>query len=217
MRRCQGEVKEYLKGSFVPNWDAGRFYSCYKSDMKAGDRIVVHAYKAFGDCYRWWPAMVESIDDERVMTMSRVGHSVRGPKGGWVSKFDIRGVYWFDRPYNLVEVYLPSGKLKQVYIHIASPVQRGEGSLTYTDHELDVVRRPGQPVRIVDEHEFEEAAEEYGYSAAFQSACRHAVNEALQVAATWSPSGAPRRPYRRRQAVRTSTPAADSSTRNTEV
>jgi protein associated with RNAse G/E len=185
--------------------------------MQAGDRILVHAHKACGDCYRWWPATVESIDDERVVTMSRVGHSVRGPKGGWVSKFDIRGVYWFDRQYNLVEVYLSSGKLKQVYIHIASPARIDDRNVTYIDHELDVVARPGQPVRIVDEREFEEAAEEYGYSAAFQSACRHAVDEALQVVATWSPSGAPRRLYRRRQAVRTSTPAVDSSTRNTDV
>jgi protein associated with RNAse G/E len=185
--------------------------------MKAGDRILVHAYKACGDCYRWWPATVESIDSERVVTMSRVGHSVRGSKGGWVSKFDVRGVYWFDRPYNLVEVYLPNGKLKQVYIHIASPARIKEGSLTYVDHELDVVRRPGQPVRIVDENEFEEAAEEYGYSADFRSACRDAVDEALRVAESWNPRGAPRRSYRRRQAVRTSTPALDSSTLKTEV
>lgn len=187
--------------------------------MQAGDTIRIRALKACGNCYRWWPATIESIDRDGIVTMSRVGHAVRGPKGGWVSKFDIRGVYWFDRPYNLVEVYLPNGKLKQVYIHIASPARVDGTTLIYTDHELDIVRRPGQPVRVVDEHEFAEACEEYGYTHDFQHACRHAVEEAMRLALTWMPKGPPARTRRRdgSQVVRTSTPASDSRTRSTEV
>src|SRR5947209_18807461 len=183
--------------------------------MQVGDTIRIRALKACGNCYRWWPATVESIDRECIVTMARVCHAVRGAKGGWVSKFDMRGVYWFDRPYNLVEVYLPNGKLKQVYIHIASPARLDGTSLIYTDHELDIVRRPGQPVRVVDEHEFAEACEEYGYTSDFQHACRHAVEEAIRLAVTWSPIGPPRRSCRddRPHVVRTSTPALDSRTR----
>jgi protein associated with RNAse G/E len=187
--------------------------------MQVGDSIRIRAFKACGNCYRWWPATVEAIDEERVITMSRVGHTVRGPKGGWVSRFDMRGVYWFNRPYNLVEVYLPSGKLKQVYIHIASPAAIDEATVTYTDHELDIVRRPGQPIKVVDENEFVEAVEEYGYTPQFQRFCRHAVSEALHLAASWRPVGPPQRAptVRRAQCTRTSVPASNSRTRKTEV
>jgi protein associated with RNAse G/E len=187
--------------------------------MQAGDHIRIRALKACGNCYRWWPAFVESVEGGRIITMSRVGHAVRGPKGGWISKFDTRGVYWLDRPYNLIELYLPDGTLKQVYIHIASPARIEADEIIYTDHELDIVRRPGERIRVVDQGEFEVACSEYGYTPQFQSACKQAVSEAMHLAATWLPVGPPpcRRRARRRQRVRTSTPAIDSSTRSSEV
>jgi protein associated with RNAse G/E len=117
---------------------------------------------------------------------------VDGPKGGWISRFDVRTVYWFERPYNLVEVYLPDGELKQVYVHIASPACIQNGELCYTDHELDVVWRPGQRPRVVDEQEFSAAASEYGYSPEFQKVCRRAVGQALKLIRGWKVLGPPR-------------------------
>lgn len=181
--------------------------------MQVGEKIRIRALKACGDCYRWWPATIEALDSSSIVTVSRAGHAVHGPKGGWISKFDVRGVYWLDRPYNLVEVYLPDGQLKQVYIHIASPARVEGNTLIYTDHELDIVRRPGQQVRVVDEHEFEAAAEEYGYTPDFRSACRSAVADAVRLAARWCPKGPPGRC----QPERTSAPAMPSSTRKREV
>jgi protein associated with RNAse G/E len=154
--------------------------------------ITVRALKADGRTYRWWSAWVESFDAERIVTVSPAGHYVDGPQGGWVSRFDVRTVYWFARPYNLVEVYLPDGQLKQVYVHIASPAHVENGDLCYTDHELDVVWRPGHRPRVVDEQEFCAAASEYGYSPEFQKVCRRAVGQALKLIRGWTVLGPPR-------------------------
>lgn len=159
--------------------------------IRSGDLITVRALKADGHTYRWWTSWVEAIDKERIVTVSPMGHFVGGPKGGWISRFDIRTVYWFERPYNLVEVYLPDGSLKQVYVHIASPACLEHGELCYTDHELDVVWRPGHRPRVVDEQEFCAAASEYGYSPEFQKVCRRAVGQALQLVRGWTVSGPP--------------------------
>lgn len=160
--------------------------------ISAGDRVTVRAQKADGHTYRWWSAWVESVDAEKIVTIAPTGHFVDGPKGGWLSPFDVRTVYWFDRPYNLVELYLPNGHLKEVYVHIASPVSIEHGDLCYTDHELDVVWRPGHRPRVVDEQEFCAAASEYGYTPEFQKGCRRAVGQALNLIRGWTVLGPPR-------------------------
>lgn len=160
-------------------------------NVRPGDSITVTALKSDGEPYRWWRAIVESVCESRMVTLTRIGDPVHGPGGGWTQRHHIRTFYWLNRPYNLMEVYEPDGRLKQIYIHIASaPIFYGH-HLTYTDHELDVVRRHGQPVRVVDQDEFMAAAHRFGYSHEFQAACRKAVSEALTVCSRWRPLGPP--------------------------
>ncbi len=159
--------------------------------FRPGDTITVRALKSDGHAYRWWTASVEFVDDDSVITLSHAGHRVYGPQGGWVSAFDVRTIYWFERPFNLVEVYRPNGKLKQIYIHIASPARVDGTTLCYTDLELDVVWRPGRRPRVVDEQEFCAAAREYGYSVQFQNDCRRAANQALRLVRSWKLHGPP--------------------------
>jgi protein associated with RNAse G/E len=201
--------------------------------MNAGDSIEIRALKNDGTIYRWWQSTVESMCEDRLVTVNRAGDKVLGPCGGWAMKHATRTFYWFDKPYNLAEVYQPDGRLKQIYMHIASPARRFQGALVYTDYELDVVSRPGEALCVRDEEEFEEACTTYNYSPEFQCSCREAVQEALEVASAWRVAGVPRAPrpasrrrlrrrsssWRRRPQAetRTVTPATDSSTRKTDV
>jgi protein associated with RNAse G/E len=203
------------------------------NSIGAGDSIEIRALKNDGSIYRWWKATVESVNDGRVVTINRAGDQVHGPCGGWAMKHASRTFYWFDRPYNLAEVYQPDGRLKQIYIHIATPAKLVDGGLVYTDHELDVVRRPGKALCVRDEDEFEAACSIYNYSYEFQCSCREAVDEALRVAGSWRITGVPRlnrvgsrrrsgwraaSARRRAQSrTRTDTPATDSRTRRMDV
>ncbi|HLJ68461.1 MAG TPA: DUF402 domain-containing protein [Chloroflexota bacterium] len=175
--------------------------------MQDGETLEVRALKSDGTVYRWWRTTLESWDRDGVVTVNRAGDPVHGPGGGWAMKHATRSYYWFSRPYNLAEVYQPSGRLKQIYIHIASPARLTSGVLSYTDHELDVVKRPGQALLVRDEDEFEDACALYGYSPEFQCSCREAVDEAARVATRWRCAGPPRtrRPRPRRQSTRRAT------------
>ncbi|GAC1464347.1 MAG: hypothetical protein NVS2B16_23430 [Chloroflexota bacterium] len=159
--------------------------------VQAGDVIIVMALKADGQPYRRWKTVVESSGDDHIVTVSRIGDAVSGPCGGWRQRHDVRTFFWFERPYNLLEVYEDDGRLKQIYVNIASVPVLKDRTLIYTDYELDVVRRQGRPIRVVDEDEFIQAAQQFGYSHEFQKSCRRAVAEALHLVSRWRPLGPP--------------------------
>jgi protein associated with RNAse G/E len=156
-----------------------------------GAPIEVRALHSDGTAYRWWPTTVESASANALVTYSAPGKLIHGPAGSSVATFHIRATYWYERPYNLFEVYRADGHLLEVYVNIASPAHLDGHTLTFTDHELDVVLQPGQPPVVVDEDEFAEAAERYGYSAEFQAACHQAVADVLSFIQDWQPAGLP--------------------------
>jgi protein associated with RNAse G/E len=159
--------------------------------LLAGERVQVRAYKADGRCYRWWYATVEAAGADELVLVTPAGHRVEDVSGGWFSRYSIRAYYWPRRWYSLMEVYLPDGKLVEIYININSPVEIEEGQVRFTDYELDVSREPPDPARIVDEDEFQAAAARYGYSEALQQACYRVAGEALEVASRWQARGMP--------------------------
>ena len=155
--------------------------------MQAGDRVQVRVLRADGALYRSWQATVEQVTLTALVVFKAVGTLVEGPAGGWESEYAVRTCYWFDRPYNLAEVYTPDGRLLELYANIAGPPQVEDGCLSYVDHELDVVCEPGQPPYVVDQDEFAEAAVRYAYSAAFQAECWRAVEAARAAELAWRP------------------------------
>ena len=133
--------------------------------------------------------MIKAIDSESVCTFSPIGTTIPGPNGGWDTTENIRTFYWFDRSYNLLEMYDAHGTLLQLYAHIASPVQIVEGELHYTDYELDVVCHSGQVPFIDDEHEFEQAVAKYNLTPEFRAACYQTVDEVIELIHEWVPQG----------------------------
>lgn len=178
--------------------------------MRPGDEIVILALKSDGTVYRRWRARVESVARDHIVTINRIGDRVEDIERSWSHRQHSRNFYWFDRPYNLAEVYEQDGRLKQLYVHIASPAVLRDRTLEYTDHELDVVKRGRKPPRVVDREEFAAAIVAYGYSPAFQEACWRAVSQAMRLIKSWKASGTP-------YGARTVTPATDSRMRRTEV
>ncbi len=159
--------------------------------MRPGDHLQIKAYKADGTCYRWWPATIETVTTDLIVTIAPIGKRVEGIGGGWVSDMAIRTFYWFAKPYSLLEIYQADGQLAEIYVNINSLVQTAPGQLSYIDYELDVTLQPPLAARIVDQDEFAEAVIEYGYSADFQAFCYQAAHEAVEVANNWRASGMP--------------------------
>lgn len=155
------------------------------SAIQSGNHVQVRALRADGTCYRWWSAMIEHASDDCIVLFAPVGGEVEDVRGNWRRQHHMRTFYWFERHYNLLEVYGTTGALEEIYINIASPARLDGATLWYTDYELDVSVLPGAPPRIVDEDEFAEAAITYGYSIELQQVCHAVAQEALRVAKTW--------------------------------
>jgi protein associated with RNAse G/E len=96
-----------------------------------------------------------------------------------------RSYYWFDKFYNLLEIFELSGELFHIYINVASPPEFENGIMSFKDHELDVSRYVPKPAELVDEDEFTEAAVKYQYSQEFQDKMYLAAKEALELANHW--------------------------------
>jgi protein associated with RNAse G/E len=163
--------------------------------MKNGDKIHVRACKTDGTVYRSWHTTIESVDADLLVTISPAGSSVFNIKGeDYPIVRHLRSYYWFDKFYNLIEVFETNGELIHIYINIASPPEFENGMMSFKDHELDVSKvLPGE-AKLIDEDEFAEAAVKYQYTQEFQEKMYSAASEALELANRWQARPAPHFP-----------------------
>lgn len=156
-------------------------------NLRIGDILPVHACKTDGTVYRSWRATVESVTFDLLVTVAPAGSSVFNIKGeDYPIQHHYRAYYWFDKFYNLLEVFEPDGSLVHIYINIASPPEFNDGVLSFKDHELDVSKVLPHPAKLVDEDEFTEAVVKYNYSPEFQDKMYAAAREALELAENWN-------------------------------
>jgi protein associated with RNAse G/E len=155
--------------------------------IKIGDQIHVCACKTDGTVYRSWYTTIESVDADSIVTISPAGSMVidKTKLGNHPIKHHLRSYYWFDKFYNLIEVFDVDGKLVQIYINIASPPELVENEMRFKDHELDVDRWLPAPAELVDEDEFAEAVIKYQYSKEFQEKMYAVAYEAIELSNHW--------------------------------
>lgn len=157
--------------------------------MKAGDLIWVRVFKADGKPYRSWQARVESVTDECIVAFSEVNNPVYMANRTITQSHHIRSYYWPGRRYDLLEVYEPDGRLRELYADISSPVELLNGEIRYIDHELDVSQYTGEKAQIIDQDEFAEAAERFGYTEQFMQESYALAESLLELFANWRPLG----------------------------
>ncbi len=161
--------------------------------MKIGDKIHVRACKTDGTIYRSWHTTIESVDADSIVTISPAGSMVidKTKLGDHPIKHHLRSYYWFDKFYNLIEVFDVDGRMIEIYINIASPPEFESDVMSFKDHELDVVRNMPGSAKLIDEDEFAEAVITYQYTKEFQEKMYSAANEALELANHWDAKPAP--------------------------
>jgi predicted RNA-binding protein associated with RNAse of E/G family len=91
-------------------------------------------------------------------------------------------------PYTFIEGFDDDGRLIELYLDICAPPRIVGDELHYVDHELDVVREMPAPAYLMDEDEFAEAAQAYGYTPEFQVWCHDAARQAMDFANAVEPS-----------------------------
>jgi len=160
--------------------------------MKTGDIIHVRACKADGTVYRSWHTTIESMEPGSIVTISPAGGYVYDlVRGHYFTKHILRSYYWFNKFYNLIEVFETDGKLVEIYLNVASPPRFENGGMSFTDHELDVSKYPPEAAQLVDEDEFAEAISKYQYTDEFQRKIYVAAREAMDLANNWQTKPVP--------------------------
>jgi protein associated with RNAse G/E len=160
--------------------------------MKIGDLIHVRACKADGSVYRSWQTMIESVDENLIVTISPAGHIVQDlARGTFAGKRTLRSYYWFDKFYNLLEIFDEQGNWDGTYVNVASPPTFEAGIMYFQDYELDVLKEMDAEAQILDEDEFLEAVVKYGYTQEFQEKVYATAREAIDVVTHWSAKPVP--------------------------
>ena len=128
-------------------------------------RLVIDHYKPDGSRLRLGPFNVDSVqragEGYRVTltrTFTRPG-TLDGlgveKRPGDTSKTIVEYGKW----YVIHEYMDSSGHLLGVYANVNTPPEIGQGRIKYLDLYVDVVKKPGEPARIIDEGQLREAAE----------------------------------------------------------
>jgi uncharacterized protein len=160
--------------------------------MKAGDIVQVHFYKSDGTRYRAWAATVEAVLDDCLAVTMQPGTKIEMLTGDSEAKFCSRSTFFYDKPFFVLELYDPAdGRLVEIYVNINSPIELEDHTIRFVDYELDVSLVPPGMAVLVDEDEFAEAVEKFGYSAEFQQFCYTAAQEAIHLANNWVAKGMP--------------------------
>jgi protein associated with RNAse G/E len=105
--------------------------------------------------YRWVGREIQREDDHLFFTavFERDGRDL-----GYV-KFEKGDVfyewYYFDRWYNVFQVYSAAGALKGWYCNVTEPARVADGELTFVDLALDLWVWPDRRHLVLDEDEFD--------------------------------------------------------------
>ena len=98
--------------------------------------------------------------------------------------------YYFDRWYNVFQVYSAEGELRGWYCNVTRPALVVDGELTFVDLALDVFAYPDRTFVVLDQDEFDELSNST-YSAEHVEAANLALAELIEMAKTGTLPGRP--------------------------
>lgn len=157
--------------------------------MKPGDLVWVRVFKTGGIPHRWWRPVVETATPECVVVFSEANSLLFTVAEIIVLPRLFRTFFWPGRRHTLLEIYEPDGRLYELYADITSPIEVTDDEVRFIDHELDVSMIAGEKPRIIDQEEFAEAAEQFGYSDEFVRESYALAEQLVEVLTNWLPRG----------------------------
>jgi protein associated with RNAse G/E len=89
--------------------------------------------------------------------------------------------YYFDRWYNVFQIYSKSGELKGWYCNITAPARVEDGELQFVDLALDLFVYPDRRYLVLDQEEFDDLAVNT-YRSSDVAAAKVALAELIELA-----------------------------------
>ena len=147
------------------------------------DSVWLRAQNFDGVPHWGHPALRVQVSPELVITRTGFASIVARENGAFTSNWATRGHYWPDRWYNVIRLDSPERGLDGFYCNIAQPLPFDGSTVRYVDLQLDVrvfVESDGSlNWRLLDEDEFQEARDHYGYDDELIRRCYEAVDQVI--------------------------------------
>jgi uncharacterized protein len=144
----------------------------------SASNIIVRSLKYDGAITRFWPAVIESVDDNTIVLRGVFEQAVQHDGLGDIVAGTVSHEYfWSDHWYNVFRLVRPDGQLHCHYCNIALPARWSERELSFVDLDIDIVVGVDNSVKVLDEDEFEANRKLFGYSADIVAGVRNAVEE----------------------------------------
>ena len=152
-----------------------------------GAEIWVESLKYGGILHRRWRARLELFEEPLIVLEGVFEAEVRHPLLGLIAAGTLSTEYfWTDRWYNVFRFREPTGELRCFYCNVNLPPRLSEGRLTFVDLDVDILVAPDFSYRVLDEEEFEENHEKYGYPPEFRAREAEARDELISLIETRS-------------------------------
>lgn len=129
------------------------------AQLSAGGPLVVQKLLYDGSKQYRWSGLVLEQDRELLLFGAEFQYDSRDLGYVVFEKGDIfYEFYYFDRWYNVFQIYSAGGELKGWYCNITSPAHIADGELTFIDLALDLFVYPDGRFLVLDQGEFDDLA-----------------------------------------------------------
>ena len=140
--------------------------------------ITINSCAFDGTVKKSWTAQVLDKNEELITVKGTFRTEVTHPHLNVIRRDTVSYEYfWFDRWYNVFRFHEPDGAFRNYYCNICMPARIQDSILQYVDLDIDIVVDHAGRIEILDEEEFAENAERFGYSPAVHTKLSEAVAE----------------------------------------
>ena len=128
-----------------------------------GQKIEITAYKHNEQMHRTWRKMsVIQYNDNEIVLANKFAKVFEATGKNWLTPEPAVSIFYKDRFYNVIAMLKNDGIY--FYCNLSSPALIDEEGLKYIDYDLDVRVKPDFTYEILDEAEYQQNIEKYGYS-----------------------------------------------------
>jgi protein associated with RNAse G/E len=152
--------------------------------MMSDQQVKVISRKYDLSIRRTWNCLLVNQENNLIELIGKFDTEVEHPDLGLIEAGTISHEYfWLDRCYNVFRFERADGCLRNFYCNINVPPEFDGHRLDYVDLDIDLIVWPDGRIVTLDEDEFEENAEKFGYSIQIRESTFKALDELLQLIA----------------------------------
>ncbi len=126
--------------------------------------ITVNSRSYDGAIRKSWTAELVGRHESVIQLRGEFENEVDHPDLGLIQRGTISTeFYWLDKWYNVFRFNEPDGRFRNFYCNIAMPAKLEFDVLDYVDLDIDILVQPDLSYSILDQEDFRENAERFGY------------------------------------------------------